>query len=155
MCTKPRTVAIIAYLDWLNKPSIEKKILDISISIRWYKIIESTESTKNILGPHTKFNEKSSWVANDNDKNIGAMVVVGLGIRNTSLVNILNKSAKIWKAPFLPINVGPIRRWVKASNLRSSKTTKSVSKTTIKEVNNASSCKNLNKNCENYRYNHE
>lgn len=34
-CTKPLTVPIIAYLDWLNKPTTEKKILDKSIKIKW------------------------------------------------------------------------------------------------------------------------
>jgi hypothetical protein len=62
-----------------------------------------------MLGPHIKFNENSSWVANKSDKKIGAITVAGLGIRKISLVNILNKSARIWKAPLRPIKVGPIR----------------------------------------------
>ena len=110
MCTKPLTVLIIAYRDWLSSPTIEKKILDNRISIRWYKIIESTESTRNMLGPHTKLRENSSCVANVRDRKIGAMTVAGLGIRNISLVNILKRSARIWNAPLRPINVGPIRR---------------------------------------------
>jgi hypothetical protein len=93
--TKPRIVEIIAYLDWLTKPNIEKKILDQSINIRWYKTIESTDSTMNKLGPHIKFKLNSIWVASNKDKNIGAATVVGLGIKNISLVNILNKSATI------------------------------------------------------------
>ena len=33
--TKPLTVAITAYLDWLSNPTIEKKILENNIKIRW------------------------------------------------------------------------------------------------------------------------
>jgi hypothetical protein len=69
--------------------------LENKISIRWYKIIESTDSTINMLGPHIKFKLKSSWTVKSSDKNIGAAIVVGLGIKKISLVNILNKSAKI------------------------------------------------------------
>ena len=141
MCTKPLTVPIIAYLDWLSSPTIEKNIFDSSINIRWYKIIESTESTKNILGPQIKLRENKSWVVNNSDRNIGAITVAGLGIKKISLVNILNKSAKIWKAPLRPINVGPIRRWAKASNFLSVNTTKRVNKTTNNDDNKAASCK--------------
>jgi len=34
-CTSPRMVAIIAYLEWLNKPTIEKNILDSRIKNKW------------------------------------------------------------------------------------------------------------------------
>ena len=72
--------------------------------------MESTESTKNMLGPQTKLSENNSCVAKSNDKKIGAITVAGLGIRKISLVSILNKSARIWKAPLRPMRVGPIRR---------------------------------------------
>lgn len=137
ICTRPRTVAIIAYLDCDNKPTIEKKIFDKSINIKWYRTIESTESTINILGPHTKFNEKSNCDVKSSDKNIGAITVAGRGIKKISLVSILNKSAKIWNAPLRPIRVGPIRRWAKANNLRSNNTTNNVNNTTNKEDNSA------------------
>jgi hypothetical protein len=88
-------VAIIAYLEWLNKPTIEKKILENNINIKWYRIIESTDSSINILGPHIKFKLNTNCTENNNDKKIGAATVVVLGIKNTSLVNILNRSAKI------------------------------------------------------------
>lgn len=94
-CTRPLTVPMTAYLDWLINPTSEKKILESSISMRWYNIIESTESTNNILGPHAKFNEKRSWVVNNSERKIGAEAVVGLGIKKISFVNILNKSASI------------------------------------------------------------
>ena len=105
--------------------------------IKWYKTIESTESTINILGPQTKFKENNSWDVNNNDRKIGAITVAGLGIKKISFVSILNKSAKIWNAPFLPINVGPIRLCAKAKSLRSSKTTNRVNKTTSNEDNKA------------------
>ena len=133
--TKPLTVPIIAYLDWLSKPTTEKKIFDSNIKIRWYKIIESTESIKSRLGPHTKFKENNNWAVNKNDKNIGAREVVGLGIIKISFVNILTRSAKTWNAPLRPIKVGPILLWANANNFRSDKTTKSVSKTTNNALN--------------------
>ena len=138
-CTKPRIVDIIAYLDWLSSPKIEKNILDHKINTRWYNTIESTDSTINKLGPHIKFRLNITWAANNKDKNIGAAVVVGLGIRNISLVSILNKSATIWKAPFLPIRVGPIRLWEKASNLRSVSITNKASSIHIKDISKANS----------------
>jgi len=144
MCTSPLTVLIIAYRDWLSNPTIEKKMFDNRIKMRWYKIIESTESTKNMLGPQTKFNENSNWVAKSRDKKIGAITVAGRGIRKISFVNILNKSASIWNAPLRPISVGPIRRCANASNLRSVRTTNKVSSTTRSEDNKAASCKVLN-----------
>ncbi len=61
---------------------------------------------------------------------MGAAEVEGRGIKNISLVKSLKRSARIWKAPFLPINVGPIRRWAKAKSLRSIKTTNNINKTT-------------------------
>jgi hypothetical protein len=76
---------------------------------------------------------------NSNDKNIGASVVVGLGIRKISLVNILNKSAAICHEPLRPIKVGPIRLWANANNFRSDKTQNKVSKTTSKELSNIAS----------------
>ena len=93
--TRPRTVPIIAYLDWLRKPTTEKKMLDNSTKTRWYRIIESMESTINILGPQTKFKEKRSCVANSSDKKTGAITDEGRGIKNISLVNILKRSANI------------------------------------------------------------
>ena len=120
---------------------MEKKILENSINIKWYSIIESTESTKNILGPQTKFKENRSCVQNNNDNIIGAIVVVGLGIKKSSLVNILNKSDNICNAPLRPIKVGPILRCTKDRSLRSIKTTNKVSKITNNEDNNAISCK--------------
>ena len=145
MCTSPRTVAIIAYLDWDSNPTIEKNIFDKSISIRWYKTIESTESTMNMLGPQTKFSEKRSCEVKSNDKNIGAITVEGRGIKKISFVNILNKSARIWNAPFLPIRVGPIRRWAKARSFRSNNTTNKVNNTTSSEESKAISWINSNK----------
>jgi hypothetical protein len=95
MCTKPLIVPIIAYLDCDTKPRTEKNILDNNIKIKWYNIIESTESTKNKLGPQIKFNENRSCTPNSNDRKIGAITVAGRGIKNISFVSILNKSATI------------------------------------------------------------
>ena len=106
--------------------------------------MESTESIKNRLGPHTKFSEKSNCTTNRSDKNIGAKTVVGLGIINTSFVSILNKSASIWNAPLRPIKVGPIRRWANAKTLRSNRTVNNVNRITISEEINEISCKVLN-----------
>ena len=142
--TKPLTVEIIAYLDWLNKPKTEKKILDNNIKIKWYNTIESTESTKNILGPQIKFNEKSNWATNNKDKKIGAMTVAGRGIKKISFVNILKRSARIWNAPFRPIKVGPIRLWANASNFRSVSTTNKVSSITKNPEIKACSENNIN-----------
>jgi hypothetical protein len=105
-------------------------MLDRSISIRWYRIIESTESTNNRLGPQAKFKANKSCAVKRSDRNIGANVVVGRGIIKISLVSILNKSASIWKAPLRPINVGPIRLWAKARSFRSDKTQNKVNNTT-------------------------
>lgn len=57
-----------------------------------------------------KFCENINWHENNNATNIGANADVGLGIKKVSLVNNLTKSSKIWKEPFRPIKVGPIRR---------------------------------------------
>ena len=138
-CTKPLTVAITAYLDWLNSPTTEKNMLEKSISIKWYNTVESIESTINMLGPQTKFKQNKSCVANNIDRNTGAATVVGLGIIKISLVSILNKSASIWNAPLRPINVGPIRLCAKASSFLSVKTTKRVVNTHIKDISNANS----------------
>jgi hypothetical protein len=81
-CTSPLTVAITAYLDWLNKPTIEKNMLENNINIRWYRTVESTESTINILGPQTKFRQNNNCVANSIDRKTGAATVVGRGIIN-------------------------------------------------------------------------
>lgn len=118
---------------------MEKKIFENKIKTKWYKIIESTDSKINILGPHIKFKLKTNWIENNNDKKIGAATVVGLGIRKTSFVNILKRSASIWKAPLRPISVGPIRLWAKASILRSVKTINKTVKTHVKANINANS----------------
>lgn len=137
--TRPRIVAIIAYLEWLNKPTIEKKMLEKSISIKWYRIIESTPSTINILGPHIKFKLKASCVEKSKDRKIGAATVVGRGIKKISFDSILNKSAKIWKAPLRPMILGPILRWAKASIFLSVKTINKTVNTHVRANNNANS----------------
>jgi len=139
ICTRPRTVLIIAYRDWLNNPTIEKKILASRISTKWYRINESTESNRNRLGPHTKFKENSNWVENNNERKIGAAAVVGRGIIKISLVSILKRSARIWNAPLRPIKVGPIRRCANAKSLRSVKTINKVRRTTTKAKSSANS----------------
>lgn len=101
--------------------------------------MESTPSTINILGPQIKFKLKANWTEKSNDKKIGAATVVGLGIKNISLESILNKSAKIWNAPFLPIILGPILRWAKASSLRSVKTINKTVNTHVKANSSANS----------------
>lgn len=126
-CTKPLIVDNIAYRDWLNTPTIEKKIFENSIITKWYNTIESTDSNINMLGPQIKFKPNKSWAINVKDRNIGAATVVGLGIINNSLVNSLNKSATIWNAPFLPKRVGPILLCEKASNFLSVSITNNVS----------------------------
>jgi hypothetical protein len=138
-CTRPLIVAMIAYLEWLNKPTTEKNMLDNRIKIRWYRTIESTDSTMNMLGPQIKFRLKRSCTEKSSDRNTGAATVVGRGIRNTSFDSILNRSASIWKAPFRPIRAGPILRWAKASILRSSKTINKTVKTHVRESSKASS----------------
>lgn len=76
---------------------------------------------------------------NSKDRNIGASVVVGLGIINISLVNNLKRSAAICQAPLRPIRVGPIRRWAKDRTLRSDKTQNRVKRTTNKELSSIAS----------------
>ena len=110
-CTKALTVPIIAYLDWLIKPTKTKKILLNNTRIKWYKINESTFSKINKVGPHIKFWENISWKEYKIAKKIGARAVLGRGIKKISLVNNLTKSNAIWNAPFLPIIAGPILRW--------------------------------------------
>lgn len=109
--TNARTVPIIAYLDWLIKPTNTKKILLNKTKIKWYKIKESTFSNINKDGPHIKFCENINWTAYNNAKNTGAKAVLGRGIKKISLVNNLTKSNAIWKAPLRPITAGPIRLW--------------------------------------------
>jgi hypothetical protein len=58
--TKALAVAIIAYLDCDNKPTTVKNMFPNNISIRWYRIIESTPSNINIEGPHIKVWENNS-----------------------------------------------------------------------------------------------
>ena len=99
----------------------------------WYNIIESIPSTNCSEGPQMKFIENNSWEQNNNERNIGAAAVDGRGIKKISLLKSLNRSARIWKAPFLPIRVGPIRRCAKANNFRSISTTNRVSRTTNKD----------------------
>tara|TARA_B110000261_G_C12951949_1_gene304840 strand:+ start:189 stop:407 length:219 start_codon:yes stop_codon:yes gene_type:complete len=70
---------------------------------------------------------------------MGASVVVGRGIRNISLVNILNKSANICHEPLRPIKVGPILRWANANSFRSDKTQNKVNRTTSKALSNIAS----------------
>ena len=93
----------------------------------------------NMLGPQIKFKLNSNCTENNKDKKIGAAIVVGLGIRKISFVNILNKSAKIWNAPFLPIKVGPILLCAKASSFRSVNTIYNTIKTQVNDNNNANS----------------
>ena len=138
-CTSPRIVAITAYREWLSNPTIEKKMFENKINIKWYNIIESTPSTINILGPQIKFKLNANWVEKSNDKKIGAATVVGRGIRNISFDNILNKSAKIWNAPFRPIIDGPILRCANASIFRSVKTINKTVKTQVNDNSKANS----------------
>lgn len=70
---------------------------------------------------------------------MGAATVVGLGIKNISLVSILNKSATIWNAPLRPISVGPIRLWEKAKSLRSVSITNSAKRIHIIDISKANS----------------
>jgi hypothetical protein len=49
----------------------------------------------NILGPQTKFKEKSNCEVNNKDRKIGAITVAGRGIKKISFVNILKRSANI------------------------------------------------------------
>jgi hypothetical protein len=66
-----------------------------NVKIRWYRIIASTPANKNIEGPQTKFCENTNWQAKSNAIKIGADVVVGRGIRKSSLVISLSKSTRI------------------------------------------------------------
>ncbi len=107
--TIARTVPIIAYLDWLNKPTKTKRILLNRTKIKWYKIKESTFSKINMEGPHIKFWENISWTPYKRAKKTGASAEVGLGIKKISFVKSLTKSKPICKAPLRPITAGPIR----------------------------------------------
>ena len=90
-----------------------------------------------MLGPHIKFKLNNNCIVNNSDRNIGAIIVVGLGIKKISFDNILNKSARIWKAPLRPIIVGPIRRCAKASIFLSVNTIKRTVKTQVNDNNKA------------------
>jgi len=114
-------------------------MLENSIKIRWYSTIESTDSTKNILGPHIKFKLNANCTTNNKDRKIGARTVEALGMRKISLESILKRSANIWNAPFLPIRVGPIRRWAKARSFLSVKTINSTVRTQVNDSINANS----------------
>jgi len=87
----------------------------------------------NMLGPHMKFKLNTNWIENNNDKKIGAATVVGRGIKKTSLVSILKRSASIWKAPLRPIMVGPIRRWANANIFLSVKTINKTVRTQVSD----------------------
>jgi len=65
------------------------------IRIKWYRIIDSRPRNRIIEGPHTKFWEKSSWAQNNKVIKIGAVVVVGRGIKKSSFVRSLTRSVKI------------------------------------------------------------
>lgn len=108
--TRARTVPIIAYRDWLIKPTSTKNILLKSTSIRWYNTKESIDSNKNMDGPQIKFCENTNCVAYNSAKIRGAKAELGRGIKKISFVSNFIKSRAIWKAPFLPITAGPIRR---------------------------------------------
>ena len=92
-----------------------------------------------MLGPHIKFKLKTNCTEKSKDKNIGAATVVGLGIKNISFVSILNKSANIWNAPFLPIIVGPIRLCANANIFLSVRTIKRTVNTHVSDNNKANS----------------
>lgn len=126
--TRDRTVAIMAYRDWLSSPTTEKNTLLNSIRTKWYKIIESTPSKRYMEGPHTKFWENQSWELKSKAKKTGASEEVGRGIKKVSLFNILKRSAPIWKAPLRPIKVGPKRLMEYAKTLRSVNVTNSINK---------------------------
>lgn len=86
-----------------------------------------------------KFRLKASCVEKSKDRKIGAATVVGRGIKKISFDNILNKSAKIWKAPLRPIILGPILRWAKASIFLSVRTINKTVNTHVKASSNANS----------------
>lgn len=99
------------------------------IKIKWYRIIDSSPENKIIEGPQTKFCEKSSWQQNNSAINIGAVVVVGRGIKKSSFVNNLTKSVTIWNEPLRPINTGPIRLITNARSFLSFNTTNKTNNT--------------------------
>jgi hypothetical protein len=128
-CTKERAVAMIAYRDCDSSPTIVKKIFPNNIKIKWYKIMESRLSNINMEGPQIKVCEKANWQEYRRARKIGTKLVVGRGIKNVSLVTSLTKSNAIWKAPFLPINMGPTLLIAYASSFRSTRTTNKVKRT--------------------------
>lgn len=141
MWTRPRIVPITAYLDLLKKPVKQKKILLISNSIKCKRIRESKFRKLNKFNPKIKCCEKTNWVANKSDKNIGASKEDGRGIKKISLVTNLTKSKRIWNIPLRPIKTGPNLLWAYAKNFLSTKTTKRVNKTISKEINKLNSNK--------------
>lgn len=115
-------------------------------STKWYKIKESTVSNKNKEGPHIKFWLNISWIPYNNAKKIGAKAEVGRGIKKISFVSNLIKSKAIWKAPFLPITAGPIRRWAYAKNFLSVNTTNKAKKTEKRHIIKPNSLNYLKQN---------
>ena len=93
--TSARTIAKIAYRDWLSNPTTEKKIFPKSIRIKWYKTMESTPSKINIEGPHTKFCVNHNWDDHINAKKMGASAVVGRGMKKISFDKNFTKSTAI------------------------------------------------------------
>jgi len=79
---------------------------------------------------------------------MGANAVVGLGIKNISFAKNLIKSAPIWKAPFRPINTGPIRRITYANTFRSVKAINNKNKIDISDIINPVSLITFNLNFE-------
>ena len=94
-CTNPRTIARIAYLDWLSSPTTAKKIFPNRIKTKWYRIIESTFSKINMEGPQTKFCANHSCEVHIKAMKKGARAAVGRGIKNSSFETHLIKSAPI------------------------------------------------------------
>lgn len=94
-CTIALTDPIIAYLDWLKRPIIKKRILLSRTNAKWQSINESTPSNKNKLGPHIKFCENTNCTAYNKAKKIGASAVLGRGIKKISFVKSLIKSKAI------------------------------------------------------------
>lgn len=108
---KPRIIPNMAYLDWLKKPTKEKKIFPIKIKIKWWRTIESTFEIEKHIESKIIFCEKKSWLVYNKNKKKGAKAAVGFGIKKISFEINLTRSKTIWKKPFRPANVGPIRRW--------------------------------------------
>ncbi len=85
--TRALTVPIIAYLDWLNKPTKTNNIFAKRTKTKWYNIKESTFSKTKSEGPQIKFCENKSCIAYNKERKIGARAVVGRGIKKISFVN--------------------------------------------------------------------